>query len=354
MFPSQAFIEYRPGMIFFRLISIVLILLTVSGCGGKPEEPGIEVNGERLAVVDMHLHSGRWKWTPPVFRDRLGSRIPRGFKWVNKYLMNRWLSGDGILNSLDSAGVRAGGVFALYSPHTTGIAPNDFVAEQIAIDPDRMYGFASIAVDQWNLNSTEQLAMLEDALTNLDNMVGIKLAHAHMQFRFDDPRFYGIYEIAGRLGKPIYLHTATSPNPGVRLEPPYTDPYYLEEAIKRYPDTVFILGHAGWDTYNRKLTYVDACIDLATRYDNVYMEPGALGAERAAEVLPDFVGRIKAADMSHKLIYGSDGPQFPGYIRSHLENFVAAMSDAGYTTDEMRMILSDNFSRVFGLPKFDP
>jgi predicted TIM-barrel fold metal-dependent hydrolase len=101
------------------------------------------------------------------------------------------------------------------------------------------------------------------------------------------------------------------------------------------------------------LTYVDACIDLATRYDNVYMEPGALGAERAAEVLPDFVARIKAADMAHKLIYGSDGPQFPGYIRSHLENFVAAMAEAGYTTDEMRLILSDNFSRVFGLPKFE-
>jgi predicted TIM-barrel fold metal-dependent hydrolase len=267
--------------------------------------------------------------------------------------MNRWLSGDGILSSLDSAGVQAGGVFALYSPHTTGIAPNAFVAEQIAVNPERMYGFASLRVDQWNLNSQEQLAMLEDALTNLDNMVGIKLAHAHQQFRFDDSRFYGIYEIAGRLGKPIYLHTATSPNPGVRLEPPYTDPYYLEEAIKRYPDTIFILGHAGWDTYHRKLTYVDACIDLATRYDNVYMEPGALGAERAAEVLPDFVGRIKAAGMAHKLIYGSDGPQFPGYIRSHLENFVAAMVDAGYTTEEIRMILADNFSRVFGLPKFE-
>lgn len=328
---------------------VLLTLVTLVGCGGEKPEPGVEVDGQRLPVVDLHLHTGRWDWMPPAFQERLSSRVPRGFKWVTGLLSDRWLNGQGIVSQLDNAGIRAGGVFALYSPHTTGLAPNDFVAEQVAIDPSRMYGFASIRVDQWNVDSEQQLAQLEDALTNLDNMIGIKLAHAHQQFRFDDSRTYGIYEIAGRLGKPIYLHTATSPNPGTRLEPPYTDPYYLEEAIKRYPDTVFILGHAGWDSYHRKLTYTDACIDLALRYENVFMEPGALGAERAAEVLPDFVRRIKAAGVTHKLIYGSDGPQFPGYIARHLEAFVAAMKDADYSVDEMRRILSGNFDRVFGI-----
>jgi predicted TIM-barrel fold metal-dependent hydrolase len=337
-----------------RIILITATFATLVGCGGKPSEPGVEVNGERLAVVDLHLHTGRWEWMPPVFQERLSSRVPRGFKWVTGVLGDRWLNGEGILGQLDNAGVRAGGVFALYSPHTTGLAPNEFVAEQVAVDPARLFGFASIRVDQWNVNSEQQLAMLEDALVNLDNMIGIKLANAHQQHRFDDPRFYGIYEIAGRLGKPIYLHTATSPNPGTRLEPPYTDPYYLEDAIRRYPDTVFILGHAGWDSYNRKLTYVDACIDLATRYENVYMEPGALGAERAAEVLPDFLGRIKAAGVAHKLIYGSDGPQFPGYVGRHLEAFVTGMKNADYTVDDMRGILAGNFSRVFGMPEFQP
>jgi predicted TIM-barrel fold metal-dependent hydrolase len=328
------------------------MIVVMAGCGGEPVEPGVEVDGQRLAVVDVHLHTGRWDWMPPVFQDRLSSRVPRGFKWVTGILSDRWLSGEGLISQLDNAGISAAGVFAVYSPHTTGLAPNEFVAEQVAVNPERLYGFASIRVDQWNINSQEQLARFEDALTNLDNMIGVKLAHAHQQFRFDDRRFYAIYEIAGRLGKPIYLHTATSPNPGVRLEPPYTNPYYLEEAIRLYPDTVFILGHAGWDTYHRKLTYLDACIDLAQRYENVYMEPGALGAERAAEVLPDFMKRIKAGGVTRKLIYGSDGPQFPGYTASHLEAFVTAMRDADYTVEEMRMILADNFSHVFGLPEF--
>lgn len=335
-----------------RFTTALTCAIVLSACGGDPE-PGVLVDGERLPVVDLHLHTGTWEGTPPGFRDRLSERVPNGFKWTMGLFMDWALSADGILGQLDSAGISAGGVFAVYSPHTTGIASNAFVADIVAANPERLFGFASIRVDQWNVDSVDQLAAFEDALANLDNMIGVKLAHAHQQFRFDDPRYFEIYDIAGRLNKPIYLHTATSPNPGTRTEPPYTDPYYLEKAIARYPNTIFILGHAGWDSYRKKLTYVDACIDLAQRYENVYLEPGALGATRAQEVLPDFVRRIKDGNVIHKLIYGSDGPQFPGYVAQHLENYVAAMKDAGYTKDEMRMILADNFSRVFDLPKFE-
>jgi predicted TIM-barrel fold metal-dependent hydrolase len=324
----------------------------LAACGG-PSQPGVEVNGERLAVVDMHLHAGTWDDMTPWFQRRLTERVPRGFKWTLKLLSDRTLSGPGILGELDRAGISGGGVFALYSPHTTGVASNQFIESIVETSPQRLFGFASIRVYNWNVDGERELAQLEADLQGMPHMVGIKLAHAHQQFRFDDERFYGIYEIAGRLGKPIYLHTATSPNPGTRLEPPYTDPAYLEDAIRRYPSAVFILGHAGWDSYNKKLTYVDTCIELAKRYDNVYMEPGALGARRAVEVLPDFLRRIKAADAANKLIYGSDGPQFPTYVKRHLEAFVTGMLDAGFTTDEMRMILSGNFTRVFGLPDFE-
>lgn len=333
------------------LTVLLTAVLLMAGCGNPP--PGVEVNGERLPVVDMHLHAGTWDQLPPWFKERVAERVPRGFKWTVRLLSDYTLSGNGILGELDRAGVTAGGVFALYSPHTTGLAPNEFVSDVAGVDPERLFGFASIRVDQWSVDAEEQLAKFESDLQNLDYMVGVKLAHAHQQYRFDDERFYPIYEIAGRLGKPIYLHTATSPNPGTRFEPPYTDPAYLEEAIQRYPETIFILGHAGWDSRAKKLTYVDTCIDLALRYDNVYMEPGALGARRAAEVLPDFLARIKRANVAHKLIYGSDGPQFPTYVKAHLIAFIEGMKNAGFGTAEMRMVLADNFSRVFNLPKFE-
>lgn len=337
-----------------RAVLSAASVLIVSGCSGKPDQPGVLVDGERLAVVDVHLHTGTWEGTTPDFQEVISERVPRGFKWVMPFLMNHWLKADHILDEMDDAGVRAGGVFALYSPQSTGIASNEFVAEQLTVDPVRLYGFASIRVDQWNLDSAEQLAKFERDLTTLEHFVGVKLAHAHQNFRFDDERYYAIYEIAGRLKKPIYLHAATSPNVGTRTEPPYTNPSYLEEAIKRYPQTIFILGHSGYDSHRIALTDVDTCIELAQRYENVYLEPGALGAKRAAPVLADFLQRVKRGNVVHKMIYGSDGPQFPGYVKRHLDAFVQGMRDADYTRDEMRLILADNFSRVFGLPRFEP
>lgn len=333
---------------------LVLPWLLVGCGGGKPDQPGVLVDGKRLAVVDVHLHTGSWAGTTPDFQEVISERIPRGFKWVMPFLMDRWLKAEHILSEMDEAGVRAGGVFALYSPQSTGIATNEFVARQLATDPMRLYGFASIRVDQWNLDGPKQLAKFERDLAGNDHFVGVKLAHAHQNFRFDDERYYGIYEIAGRLKKPIYLHAATSPNVGTRTEPPYTNPAYLEDAIRRYPETVFILGHSGYDSHRIALTDVDTCISLAQRYENVYLEPGALGAKRATPVLAEFLQRIKQGNVTHKLIYGSDGPQFPGYVKRHLDAFVQGMRDADYSADEMRLILSDNFSRVFGLPRFDP
>jgi predicted TIM-barrel fold metal-dependent hydrolase len=165
---------------------------------------------------------------------------------------------------------------------------------------------------------------------------------------------YPVYELAGRYGKPLYLHSGTSPNPGTRYEPEYADPMYLEEAIKMYPDAVFILGHTGYDSKERALTYTDSAIHLAQNYPNVFMEPGALGAERAELVVDDFVTRLKEGKVLHKVIYGSDGVQFPGYLKSHLENYVAAMQRNGYTAEEMGQVLSGNFSRVFGIDIPEP
>ncbi len=335
---------------FFKRFILPIVALSVTGWASGSERLGVAVNGERLAVIDMHLHTGTWAGTPPRFRKRLTDRVPTGLKWTMGVFMNNRLDGESILSTLDDAGISAGAVFALWSPATTGIATNDHVAEQVAVDPDRLFGFASLRVDHWNLDGPEQLRQMEEAIEK-HGMVGIKLAHGHQQVRLDDERLYGVYEIAARQGTPIYLHTGTSPNPGTRTEPAYCDPAYLEDAVQRYPDAIFILGHSGYDSFNRALTHTDSAIDLARRYPNVYLEPGALGAERAEHVLHDYLERIRAGGVIEKLLYGSDGPQLPGYVQSHLEAFVAGMKAVGYTTEEMRLILADNFTRVFGMPK---
>lgn len=333
----------------FRLIFVAAVISLLAACSSEPPERwGVNVNGEQIQVNDLHTHTGAWDYMPPGFKKRLSDRAPTGFKWMFGPVTDWILDPDQILSQMNGAGIYGAGVFALYSPHTTGLAPNEFVSERVMSNPDRLYGFASIRGYRWNEDSAEALAELERGV-QLPGMVGIKLAHAHQQIRLDDERFYPIYEIAGRYGKPMYLHTGTSPNPGTRYEPEYADALYLEEAVQKYPDAVFILGHTGYDTKAKALTYVDSAIYMAATYDNVYLEPGALGAERGENLIDDFVTRLKDGNVLHKVIYGSDGVQFPGYLKSHLENYVAAMERNGYTTEEMRQVLSGNFIKVFGI-----
>lgn len=335
-----------------KLILATLATLFVLQVSAE-EYGGIQAGDARLTVVDMHLHTGEWDMMPPAFHERIGERVPSGFKWTMKPFADWMLSTGNILGQMDSAGIYGGGIFALYSPHTTGLAPNDYVSGRVMEAPDRMWGFAAIRTDNWNNNAEEALAAFEEAL-QLPGMHGIKLAHAHTQRRLDDERFYPIYALAAKYGKPMYVHTGSSPNPGTRYEPEYANPAYLEDAIKAYPDAIFILGHTGYDTRIKALTWVDDAVRLAQQYDNVYMEPGALGATRGQYVVDDFVRRMKAGNVLHKVIYGSDGVQFPGYVKSHLNNYVAAMLRNDYSAEEMQMVLSGNFSKVFGIELPEP
>ena len=309
---------------------------------------GFTIDGVDIDIIDMHLHTGTWEALTEPYKERYSERVPKPFKFLMENLLGNGLTSEGILKQMDNAGIRRGGVFAVYSPDTTGIANNEFLYQQIKDQPERMFGFYSIRTDHWNIDANKELKKLESDLIKY-KATGIKLAHAHQQMRLDDKRFDGIYEIAGRLNKPIYIHTGTSPNPYTRREPPYVDPVYLEESIIKYPKTKFILGHTGYDSFLIQLTYLESCIQLAKKYGNVYFEPGALGARKASEVLPEYLKIIKKEGLIDRVIYGSDGPQFPGYTASHLENFVEAMKVNDYSAMEMKLILQSNFETLFNL-----
>ena len=309
---------------------------------------GFTIDGVDIDIIDMHLHTGTWEALTEPYKERYSERVPKPFKFLMENLLGNGLTSEGILKQMDNAGIRRGGVFAVYSPDTTGIANNEFLYQQIKDQPERMFGFYSIRTDHWNINADKELKKLESDLIKY-KATGIKLAHAHQQMRLDDKRFDGIYEIAGRLNKPIYIHTGTSPNPYTRREPPYVDPVYLEESIIKYPQTKFILGHSGYDSFLIQLTYLESCIQLAKKYGNVYFEPGALGARKASEVLPEYLKIIKKEGLIDRVIYGSDGPQFPGYTATHLENFVEAMKVNEYSAMEMKLILQSNFETLFNL-----
>ena len=330
---------------YLRIAGLMLAFAAAVAVGGEPL--GVVVQGQRLPVIDMHVHVGQWAMIPPRAQQRNLERLPRPVRPYVVPLFEDIISSAGIVRELDKGDINLGVAFASFFPHTSGVADNRFVAEQVRLNPRRLVAIASLRVDQWNRDSATQLAELERAITQ-DHMIGIKLAPAHAQTRLDDERLYPIYELGTRLHVPIYLHTGTSPFPGTRQEPPYTNPAYLEAAIARYPQTVFVLGHSGYDTANHSLGSIEDCIRLVKTYPNVHLEMGALASPKAAELTAIAIRRFRDAAILDRVLYGSDGPQGPGYMAKHLERTVQAMQEQGYSIEQMRAVLAGNFMRVYG------
>lgn len=327
-------------------------LLLLLACGGEVPR-GALYSGERLPVVDMHLHQGEWNLIPEATREFLASRFPAPLGYVAERTAESALDAAGVLEQLDEAGVSQGALFAVYAGRTVGVATNEYVAAQVQVDPARLWGLASLRLDEWNTAADAELAALEAALEQ-PNFVGIKLAHAHQHVRFDDGRFEALWALAAATGRPVYLHTGPSPFPGTASEPPYTDPAYFEATIAAWPDATFILGHIGYDFINKAPGALDTCVRLAQTYPNVWLEPSALGSrgsDPTGENLITAYAAMKEGGVVDRVIYGSDGPQSPGFVAEYLERSLAAMEAAGYSADEARAVLATNFALAFGVPE---
>ena len=333
-----------------RLLPLTLLLLVACTRG-----PGVEYGDATIPVVDMHLHAGEWEDIPPSSQRFLAERFPFPLGLDAEGTAAGVLDVDGIVKELDKAGASQGMLLAVYAPRSVGIATNNLVIEQVAARPDRLFGMASLRVDRWAEDKDEQLAALEDTL-DAPGMIGVKLAHTHMHFRMDDPDYWEIYEVAADAGAPVYIHTGPSPFPGTSSEPPYTDPTFLEEAIVAYPDTDFVLGHLCFDFIEDDTDDLDDCLSLASTYDNVFLEPSAMGSRGGDPDqvhLPFAMSRIREEGLVDKTIFGTDGPQSPGFVADYVERTLYAMEQAGYTADEAAAVMSGNFARVYGVEEVE-
>ena len=158
-----------------RTVPLICAALVLLGCADV--EYGVAVDGERLPVIDMHLHPGEWSNTPPDTQEFLAGRFPFPLQLTPARLAGQVLSVDGLKEELDGAGIGTGVLFAVYAPRTVGISANEDVIADVKQAPDRFYGLASLRVERWNQDEASELQRLRDALGQ-PGMVGVKLAHA--------------------------------------------------------------------------------------------------------------------------------------------------------------------------------
>ena len=334
---------------------------TLPGTGGNP--------GPAVDVVDMHLHPGTFgqlnqgqrlavaRFLPPPLAPFL---VP-----FTNALSDPYAPGLGIVAQAKRAGIAHGVGYAVWTPYTTGWFSNADLEAKLQ-DPNNtrwpdgrpfLYGFASIFWDNLGDAAVRQkrCAALGSYLSAPDShILGIKLAHTHQRVRLDDDNTDCVYQLARRYNKPVALHTGKTPSPGALDDPTAYDPKYLEQLVTRYSDVTFVLLHVGQGDRRAVLS----ALDLAERHANVALELSALGRPTVLDEMgqpsmsmepqfPFVIAEIKRRNLVSRALFGSDGPQLPGFPAAYLARLVTEMQRQGYSTAELTGFLSGNFYRLF-------
>lgn len=343
---------------------------------GGPAAATIEIGGKQVKVVDLHLHPGHFGQIPEGGKQFTIGSTPDFTRLYSSAIFERLLDPYvphvGIKAQTDAAGVDHAVLYAVYTHKTTGYFTNEQLLSALLDERNTSatpgvpwaFGFASINFFDGFLDPGKEQARLDALSSYLEKypgrIIGIKLAHAHQAVAFDDAAYLGVYDIAAKHTVPVLLHTGFSPFPGSQTEPEYYDPIFLEQTLTNYDGTGamglvnFVMSHVGQGDARA----VDHILDLAAAHPNVYLEISALNrpflidkdgnpVESSEPQYPYVLQQIKAKGLTDRAIFGTDGPQFSGFVEKYLGILVQGMKDAGYTDAEMEAVLSGNFFKVF-------
>lgn len=197
---------------------------------------------------------------------------------------------------------------------------NDFIASECAAHPE-FTGFMTLHQDL----TDDQLEREIDRACAL-GLRGIKLHPDTQAVDMDDPRLLRIYEIAeGRL--PLIIHTGD-----YRYD--YSHPRRLQRILRDFPNLVVDAAHfGGWSIFDLALEYLED----ASCYLDASSAMEFLGLRRTAELC--------RAYGTERVMFGSDFPMWQPKAE------LARFCDAGFTEDELQMMLWDNAERFLSNQK---
>ncbi len=157
---------------------------------------------------------------------------------------------------------------------------------------------------------------------------GIKVHPAVQTVLPSDRRAMKLYRACGRRGLPVLFHCGP-----VAIEPPLgrymSQVRHYEKPLRDTPETTFVLGHSG-------ALQLDAGIELARRYDNVYVEIASQSLTGVRKIL-------ERVDHS-RILFGSDWPFY------HQSMPLAKLLIATEGAPELRdKVLYLNAARLLGL-----
>jgi len=346
---------------------IALAVISPAACDAQEVPPGMD-----LGDIDSEMLEGFRPppATPPVPPSAVvQSAIDTCGEVIDAHLHESLFfpTSDSLVAEMDRASVSRGVLLAVYGakPSPFSDDPNTSVQQFSEDSGGRVYGLVSLNTtgSNWTKDRDAELDRLATSL-EMPAVVGAKLAPPHTCLELGSETMRDIVDTVSKSSKPLlYIHVGTTPFCGPFglitsgmigcCSREYVDARYLEILIAQYSEVTFILLHAGHDfleetsEYYYNNTMVDATIQVAAAYPNVYLEISAFLKQPLANVT---MNKIVDAGLMDRVLYGSDVNHFPGEMLPYLELAVPAMVDAGFTEEALCRTLNGNSIEVFGIP----
>ncbi len=275
-------------------------------------------------VIDFHIHVGSLDMNKSFVSEWVQGFIAMG-SGLEKVANDKGeLEPEKLEALLEENGVDYGVCLAEYSPITTGITTNEYVA-QFCIDSSRLIPFAN--VNPYMV--TDPRSELKYCLDEL-GMQGIKLYPSYQHFYPNDTRMYPLYELAQERDIPVMSHTGSSIFPGARLK--YGEPLCWDDVAVDFPNLKILLVHSGRGFWYQQASF------LAQLHANVYLEIAGLPPGNLMEYIP------RLEKLSSKVIFGTDWPAVPG-IGANIQK----IKDLPISEDAKKRILGKNAAQLLSL-----
>jgi uncharacterized protein len=234
-------------------------------------------------IVDIHSHA----WLDPQhFSEDFRAQARRARAGVE---VNLSVTYDQYRQSAAAADVTV--VFGGKARLSGVWVEDDYVANYIRQDPQRMIGF--LAVDPTQTAWEDELRYGHQEL----GLSGIKLMPMYAGFRPDDRLLDPLWTYASEHRLPVLLHTGTTFVAQAPLE--CTLPRHLDVVATRFPEVRMILAHLGHP-------YEGECIVTIRKHPNVYADISALHY-RPWQFYNSLM-LVQEYGVWHKLLFGTDYP----------------------------------------------
>ena len=240
------------------------------------------------------------------------------------------------------------------SPSTVKISSEDIELEKIVLVPsfpcgnsyftDSFYhqrewleGFEDKFLQYGTINPRFEGDVVEELSNQYSlGIVGIKIHPVHHFYYANEYRpeegglrnLEKIYQFAEDFHLPILIHTGTSVVPNARNK--YADPIFVDDPAKDFKINI-ILAHSGRPIWTNTAFY------MAKKFKNIYLEISSIPPHRLKEYFP------RLDEIKHKVIYGSDYPNFMG--ETLIEDAFSVIQSIGYNKGVMR----ENFLKIANL-----